>query len=139
MERIVRDNAHFITYAIVGLLTVGVDYGMFLVTFTFLHFPIFIANALGLVSGFIVSFTGNRILVFKATKQNTHHSLFKQILLYIVLLSINTVLSYGIIQLLNKLGIPPVIGKGVAIVAIAIWNFVIYKKIIFKKREDLAL
>ena len=142
MERVVwilQHNAHIILYGIVGLLTVGVDYGIFLFTFKLLYFPIFIANALGLVCGFIVSFTGNRVFVFKANKQNTHHSLLKQILLYGVLLSINTILSYGIIQLLITAGISPVIGKGVAIVAIAIWNFVIYKKIIFKKREDLAL
>lgn len=127
----------FIVYATIGGCTFVLDYSCFFVSFTYLHAPIFIANAIGLIVGFVVSFIGNRTLVFKTSKENTHHSTLKQVLLYSVLLTFNTILSYGVIRVCQNSGIAPIVGKVVAMFAIAAWNYVIYQKVIFKKKPDL--
>lgn len=123
----------FSKYFLVGGAAFVSDYSIFLLLIYVAGWSIFIANASGLLLGFMVSFFGNRTLVFGS--KNAHHSLAKQILLYGVLLAVNTLLSYLIIQGASSLGLSLQWAKLIAMIFIVAWNFVIYGRVIFKQSQ----
>jgi len=126
-------NKKIIKYLLVGFTAFFVDYFLFILLNKFTGLPIFFSNSAALVVGFLISFFGNRLYVFAADEENTmKHSLKKQLLLYVILLTINTFLTYLIIAGLEHLGVDVAIGKVVSMAFIIIWNYVLYKKIIFK-------
>lgn len=120
-------------YLIIGIIAFVVDYGLFYILFTIFILPLFLANAVGLVGGFLISFFGNRRFAFNSDSSNTHYSLNRQVLLYVILLFFNSFISYGVIWLCQVFGIAAVIGKVFAMSAIIVWNFAIYQKVIFRK------
>lgn len=126
-------------YLLVGGTTFMVDYGAFYVLFAYYGVPLFIANAVGLLAGFIVSFTGNRTVVFRSNRSNTNLSIYKQLVLYGILLSLNTLLSYWVIKLCLFMGVAAVVGKIISMAVIILWNFVLYRNIIFKKKQLTGL
>lgn len=123
--------SRFIKFLLVGGATFVADYGVFLTLVYIAGWSVFIANALGLLVGFMISFFGNRTLVFSS--KDAHHSLAQQILLYGALLVVNTLLSYLIIQGASSLGLSLQLAKLIAMAFIVGWNFVIYGRVIFKQ------
>ena len=126
-----------IKYLLVGGLAFAFDGGTFFVLTRALGQPIFVANLTGLILGFLVSFVGNRLFVFGSTRENSHFSPLLQVIIYGILLTLNTFISYGIIKLLGLAGVNSIVGKAIAMMFIVVWNFLIYQKIIFRRfRED---
>ena len=121
-------------YLFIGFTAFFVDYCLFIFLNELTHLPIFYSNMIALLTGFLISFFGNRILVFGSDKTSRmKHGIYKQIFFYIVLLAINTVLSYLIIKSLQSINIDAAIGKIISMVFIVAWNYILYKKIIFKQ------
>ena len=80
------------------------------------------------VIGFIYSFILNRTWAFKS-KDN----FMRQLILMIILLAFNTVISNEAISIMGRnLLIPFVIAKPIMQVAVAVWNYFIYDKIIYR-------
>jgi len=126
-------NKKIIKYLLVGFTAFFVDYFLFIFLNKFIGLPIFFSNSTALIIGFLISFFGNRMFVFAASDDNImKHSLKKQLLLYVILLTINTLLTYVIITGLESLGVDVAIGKVVSMAFIVVWNYILYKKIIFK-------
>lgn len=130
----------FIRYALVGGSAVLVDFAVFelillligtdnSVTFrSFIVEPEKIANTAAVVIGFIYSFILNRTWAFKS-KDN----FMRQLILMIILLAFNTVISNEAISIMGRnLLIPFVIAKPIMQVAVAVWNYFIYDKIIYR-------
>jgi len=79
--------------------------------------------------GFVLSFLLNRYWSFKSTSTNA----LKQFILYGILFIVNLGISNLLMMLfIDTFGIAPMISKIMAIGILMCWNFVIYKKVIFK-------
>lgn len=125
-----------VKYIVIGITAFFIDYLLFNVLNETTTLSIYYSNTIAIVIGFLISFFGNRVIVFaNDSLQNMHYVLWRQLLLYIGLLSINTVLSYLIILGLEAVGVKAVFGKVVSMIFIAGWNYVLYKKVIFKQKK----
>ncbi len=130
----------FIRYVFVGGSAVIVDFAVFEIillilgkdnTVTILSHaikPEKIANTAAVIIGFIYSFILNRTWAFKS-KSNA----VRQIILMIILLAINTFISNEAISFMGRvLNIPFTLAKPIMQVAVAVWNYFIYDKIIYR-------
>lgn len=129
----------FIRYALVGVSAVFVDFTVFellllllenspSIAITQTFEPEKIANTVAVFVGFIYSFILNRSWAFKS-KENA----LRQIILMLLLLLFNTFVSNEAISFMGRqLGFPFAIAKPIMQVAVALWNYVIYDKIIYR-------
>lgn len=130
----------FIRYVLVGGSAVIVDFAVFeiillvigadnsITLFSHSAAPEKIANTAAVIIGFIYSFVLNRTWAFKSEDNAA-----KQIILMLILLALNTFISSEAISFMGRtIGIPFVIAKPVMQVAVALWNYFIYDKIIYR-------
>lgn len=124
-------------YIAVGVTAVLVDNAVFIIVSKTLGLALIIATITALLSGFIVSFLGNKILVFSASGEKAKHSNKKQIALYTALLTFNVGFTYLFIFMTNSIfGLNEVFAKLVTTCVIVFWNYIIYKNNIFKLKTD---
>ena len=84
------------------------------------------------LAGFVVSFVLNRIWVFNS-KGGWWHDLIK----YSVLAAVNLALGNAMIWLLvGPASLPPLLAKLLVMSLIAVWNYVIFSRIVFHSVED---
>ena len=128
----------FQKYLIVGFTTLGIEYSLFAVSYELLRhsaqlkiddtIKALLANIVGYSISFVYNFLMNRYWSFQSTS-----SLSKQLLQYGILFGFNLLASCGIIYLFSDIfGLIPYISKLLAMGAIVSWNFVFYKKIIYR-------
>ncbi|RCX20194.1 putative flippase GtrA [Anaerobacterium chartisolvens] len=104
------------------------EYAVFRVLFDLAGLQKFLANSAAMFLGFWISFLLNRFWSFKSTKK-----FLKQLLLYSVLFCINLVLSNLLMLIMSdRLQMSPSLSKIIIMVMIAAWNFVIFKKVVYK-------
>ncbi|HHW48642.1 MAG TPA: GtrA family protein [Clostridiaceae bacterium] len=119
----------FERYVISGLISACVEYTMLLVLTEFAGIWYILSNTIAYVSGFWLSFLLNRFWSFKS-KDN----ILRQLLLYSMLFICNLVLTNMLLYLLTSVtGIPYAISKIFVMGIAVLWNFIIYKKIIYRK------
>jgi putative flippase GtrA len=118
-------------FLIGGSITFLVEYGIFYSLYIFLGWNLLLANSLSFAIGLGISFMFNRLWAFKKHdyKRAAHH----QAVLYAILAVTNLVMNNLIVGGLKIMGLDPRIGKIIAILIIAAWNFLVYKFIIFKE------
>lgn len=119
-------------YLVAGGTAFATEYGVFLLLFYIVHLQaVVIANIISFIAGLIVSFTLNKTWVFKGdhTKKVGH-----QFVLYMSLAGVNLLITSVAIYWLVSLGIKAFIAKFIVIVAIAVWNFALFKTIIFRNK-----
>lgn len=121
-------------FGVGGGLTFATDYLTFTVLFA-IGTPLFIASSCSFLAGFAVSFTVNKLWVFGATNAAQHHKTALQVALYVALLIFNLLFTYYFILLTSQAGLSAYVGKLVTIILVTSWNFVLYKKIIFKVKQ----
>lgn len=117
-------------YLLVGSATFIIEYIVFYILYVFLHWNLLLANSLSFGVGLATSFSLNRIWAFK--QQEFQRPVHHQAMLYIALALTNLFINNAIVASLNAVGLDPRIGKIVAIATIALWNFLIFRAIIFK-------
>lgn len=121
-----------------GAATVGADYLTFAVTYK-VGVPLFWATALSLLAGFVVSFTLNRQWVFNARSKDAEKRAIEQLVLYAALFTFNTFVAFWFIDTVHvQFGVDPLLAKPISMIFITAWNFVIYKKFIFKLRQPAS-
>jgi putative flippase GtrA len=91
---------------------------------------VLLIQAISFSGGFIVSFTCNKLWVFSSGQSGkTYHELGK----YAVLATVNLVISGFLLWLLvENLLQNTYVSKLIVMVVIAVWNYFIFQKIIFK-------
>jgi putative flippase GtrA len=126
-----------IFFGLVGLVTLGIDVGVSAILFYSAHLPAYLASAIGFLSGFFFNFPMNRKRVF-------HHSAYDrfrlrtQVMMYILLSVFNLVTTSILVDIMVNAHIAPIqIAKLAVTVLIAIWNFVLFKALIFSKKEPV--
>jgi putative flippase GtrA len=126
-----------ILFGIVGVTTLGIDVGVSAFCYYVLHFPAYIASGTGFLSGFFFNFPMNRKRVFHHGA-NDRFSFKVQVILYIALSIFNLVITSLLVDLMvNNHFLVIQYAKMVVTALIAVWNFVLFKFLIFSKKEDV--
>lgn len=118
-----------------GLATAATDYGTFALLYG-LGAHLVVATISSLTAGFIMSFLLNKKVVFRTGQAGAASSTRRQLLFYSLLVAFNMLFTYAFIAVMQHMGISAYIAKGLAIVAITSWSFVLYKKIIFRAKSE---
>ena len=120
----------FIRYLLTGAFCAGLEYLSFLALHSGLGWGLIWANTLAFSLGLIASFSINKFLVFTATQVQQTRT---QFLAYCLLAGLNYCISTGLLLLLvQQLGMPAWLAKGLTMACVVIWNFVLYKKVIYR-------
>ncbi len=118
----------FFRYAITGLTSAAIEFSLLYVFRDIAKLSVVLSNSIALSIVFWFNFFINRIWSFKSTA-----NLKKQLAMYFFLFVFNLAASDIIMYLLtDKLSMSYLLAKVFAIGAIVGWNFIIYRKIIYK-------
>jgi putative flippase GtrA len=122
-----------VTFGAVGVLTLLVDITVTTSLFNIAHFPAYLASGIGFLSGFFVNFPLNRGKVFKHNKDDRLALRF-QIIAYAGLSVFNLAATSLLTELLvSKGNLKIAYAKLILTAVIAVWNFIIFKFLIFSK------
>lgn len=118
----------FKRYLVIGFSTFFLEYGIFYVLHNAAGLYYLIANTSAYFISFWFNFLLNRFWSFKSTA-----GLKRQLFQYLILFSFNLVATNALMYLLSDIaGIIPEISKVLIMGAVVSWNFVLYKKVIYK-------
>ncbi|AUS96395.1 hypothetical protein CDQ84_14255 [Clostridium thermosuccinogenes] len=121
-------QTQLLRYLISGFTAFGTEYLLFATLYSYAGISSGISNSIAMAAGFIISFTLNRKWSFKS-KEN----LIKQLLMFGALFGINLFISNNAIKILSgTFRISPLFSKLIIMCAIVLWNFVIYRKLIYR-------
>lgn len=130
LRQIYRSHRHFFLYAIIGVISTGVEFVVFALLYKLI--PYLWANIIGFHCGIICSFLLNRSFNFK--KEDRVILRFTTFyLIQLVCLAMNSLILYLCIGLG---GINPLISKALSIVLTALLPFFLNRSITFSKRLD---
>lgn len=133
-----RISASLIKYIGVGLISVGVDYGLLIVLYRLVGLALDSATAIAFIAGLLVNFSLNRLWVFESKKDGK--STLLQVVLYGVLVLINTGFTVFVVTYSSDhLAIAPELSKPVCVAITTVWNYILYKKIIFRQSDSSSL
>lgn len=120
-------------YLVAGLTAFSIEYVSFYLMYKS-GLILIIANSVSFILGLLTSFTINRVWTFghDQYERKASHQLF----FYATLALLNLVVSNIVIEVFRHGGLEPEIGKLVIMLAIPIWNFFIFKKIIFRHAKN---
>lgn len=122
-----ESRGQMIRYLVTGFLAFGSEFAVF--NGLLLLYSKFIANCVGMAVGFCISFTLHRVWSFKSTEK-----LSSQLIRYSAVFGMNLLISNGSLYLLSDVGsVPAPLAKLGIMGLIMVWNFVIFKKIIYRK------
>jgi len=123
-----RTLIQFMKYVITGLICIGTEFAVLYLLTDHLKWWYIYSNTTAYIAGFWLSFFLNRIWSFKSTD-----NLYKQLGLYAVLFCFNLLASNVIMFLFtDHFKLHYMVSKIFSTCAITMWNFVIYKKVIYK-------
>jgi len=129
-----KDLHQLSKYVLNGILAFGTEYGIFLLLTYVLSIP-FLAftQTVSFCLGLLVSFLGSRLFTFKQTGKTYKRSAKVQMMSYATLAVLNLLISNVVIySLVHYAVLPSWIAKVITMVLVAAWNFIIFKKLIFK-------
>lgn len=118
-----------------GILAAGVEYGVFALLFSVVGWGIFVSNSVSFGCGFLVSFLLNKHWVF-GSKNGAMQELAKYALLAATNLVLSNIMLYLMIDILHMNGF---VSKFLVMGLIAVWNYVIFSRLIFGAREKNSL
>lgn len=126
----------FAQFGLIGVVSLLIDVGVTTFLFNIAHVPAYLASAIGFLSAFFFNFPLNRKKVFKHSK-NDRFTLRSQVVMYFALSIFNLVFtSYAVDFTVHTGGIQIYWAKMIFTVIIAIWNFLIFKFLIFSKLSN---
>lgn len=122
-----------IFFGFVGFVTLGIDVTVTTTLYNVAHFPAYMASAIGFLSGFFFNFPMNRKRVFRHSSKDKF-SLRAQVAMYVSLSLFNLAATSALVELLVVHDVVRIaIAKLLVTALISMWNFVLFKTIIFSK------
>lgn len=115
-------------YLITGFTTAGIEIGLLWIFKSIAHQDEIVANTIALTISFWFNFLANRLWSFKS-KDNLKRQLAIYCCLFFFNLGASDLIMYVLIRML---GLHYLLAKVFAIGAVVSWNFILYKKVIFK-------
>lgn len=116
-------------YVIVGILAFSSDYSLLILQYYLFHISLGLATTTSYIIGLIISFSLNRRWTFGSRGRHKH--IILQGLEYGTLAIINYLFTFFSIKFLHDHNIQPYISKIVTMACITIWNYFIYRYVIF--------
>lgn len=132
IQTYLKKKKRLVTYIICGISAVFADYFTFLLLHYIAGLSIEVAAPIGLVVGLVVSFVMNRSLTFSDQVSKGVRRTTLQVALYAVLFLVNNIITVYSINLLITVGVSAAVGKLFVSALITLWNYALYKSIIFK-------
>lgn len=126
-------NSSFVRYIIVGVGSLVVDYGLLLFGYHVLNLDLAVATTAGFIAGMLANFLLNKFWAFGDTGHTAKRSAL-QMTMYVGLVIFNLLFTNVFVIFLQNNNVGPEVSKIASTAMITLWNFIIYKKIIFKKR-----
>jgi putative flippase GtrA len=118
----------FVRYLIVGGSSFLLEYGLFFILLQHYKIHYLIANSIVYSSVSFINFIFNRTWTFRSQK---NFSL--QLMLYLGLIAFNFFASNLVLYFFSGLmQIPPLLAKIIVMGMVVCWNFVLYKKVIYR-------
>ena len=126
-------NHSLVRYLIVGVLSLGVDYGSLLLLYRIVGVPLAVATTVSFLIGLVFNFLLTKFWTFSsaATKHGARQSA-RQVALVAVLVAFNIGVTNVVVVWLQHVHIGPEISKLLTTAMVTLWNYVLYKKVIFK-------
>lgn len=154
MEKLLKKHAEKIRFGVVGVISTAIDF-VILFTLVALGLPAIASNFVSTSVAMVFSFFTNKSFTFKNTDKSTSkHFVYFLVITIIGLWIIQPIIIEGVNLLLGPwftnscpvkligelLGswfkasyLVLLIGKGLATVASLVWNYLLYRKFVFKK------
>lgn len=130
LKKIIQDKKNivqFSKYIIIGGSSALCELVLFTI-FQILGMGIFISNISSVVIATAINYLLNKFWAFQSRKGSA-----RSLVLYLILFTFNLTFSSKFIMVLSNAGIKSVIAKFMSMILITCWNFVLYKKVIFKE------
>lgn len=117
-----------VRYVITGLCSAAIEFALLFIFRDVIGFSVLVSNSAALSIVFWFNFLMNRLWSFKSRKK-----LGRQLVLYLALFVFNLVASDLIMHLLtDRLSMQYLLAKVFAIGAVVCWNFILYRKVIYR-------
>jgi len=122
-----KSLAQFGKYVVTGLLSAAAEFSLLYLLTEYAGLWYILSNTAGYTAGFLLGFIINRSWSFRSKG-----SIVRQFLLYGLLFLVNLLLSNVFMYLLTSAaGLPYMLSKVFVAGMIVLWNFTIYKKVIY--------
>ncbi len=115
----------FVGFIAAGGTATVVNYALFAVLYWW-GLNYLLASAVGYVSGIVVSYTINKVLVFAGSPAPP-----RQFVRYLVVYLGALVVQLGLLELGVRLGLDPLIANAVALVIVVIGNYFVIRRVVF--------
>ena len=115
-----------LTYVLVGGGTALLELGLFQLLYELFKLPLAPSNIAATVIATATNFLLNRNVTFKSTSNPV-----RSLVLYMLLFAANTAISTFMIGVLVGFGLPSAVAKLCMQCCVVLWNFVLYRKVIF--------
>lgn len=122
-------------FGFVGGVSLLIDVSVTYICFHILGLPAYLASAVGFLSAFGFNFPVNRKKVFNHSHLDTF-KLRTQMVLYALLCVFNLIVTSALVELIVYVGIEISFAKILVTALIAVWNFLIFKFLIFSKKAE---
>ncbi|MBL4932611.1 GtrA family protein [Clostridium paridis] len=114
-------------YLLVGGSTALLELLLYTFFRKIIYLDLSISNIAAVFIATVFNFIINRGWAFKNSS-----NIYRSIVLYIILFIANTTFSTNAIVFMVRLGVLDIIAKFITMCMITLWNFILYRKVIFK-------
>lgn len=115
------------SYLLVGGSSALIELVLFQGLYAMAHLSVAPANIIAVIASTVFNFTVNHSVTFKSTGNP-----LRSLMLYLILFAFNMTFSTLAISWLVGFGVHSILAKLATMVCITLWNFVLYRKVIFK-------
>lgn len=117
-------------FLVSGGTSACVEYGSFTALIYFFHTAVYIAQPISFCCGLVTSYLLNKFWVFSVASKSAKK---KEFILFIALGVTNLLVTTGMVQVMvDNIHLNEFIAKIIIMLCVACWNFIIFKKLIFK-------
>jgi len=129
IKSFIHNNFYYLCkYVSSGILSLGVDYAILFILTERAGLYYLYSVAISYFFGLFTNFLLNKYWTFQK-KRDTASQLIK----YLLLAGANYILTLGLMYLLTSiLGINYLLSRGVVLILVVCWNFLLYKKVVYK-------
>ena len=119
---------HGVKYVLVGGSSAVIELAVFQGLLSVAHLPIELSNIAAICCSTVFNFLMNRNFTFKSTSNP-----LRSLVLYVILFAFNTTLTTTVLSfVVSAFGWNPTISKIITMACVVAWNFVLYRKVIFR-------
>lgn len=115
-----------VSYLLVGVGTALLELGLFQLLYKLVGLPVEVSNVCATLVATASNFLLNRNVTFASTSNP-----LRSLVLYCVLIVVNMTVSTLAIKAMVGMNVPSVLAKLLMQGCVVVWNFVLYKKVIF--------